>query len=110
VDGDAVLRIDDDRASRQISPNVLRQSEVQRSVGAMELRAEGPNLRAGMSLLVTYDPTDGRQVWLAGDTSRLQTRSGLLQICGHYSQDPTARHYGFMFIDEAWPTEAARSR
>jgi hypothetical protein len=76
----------------------------------MELRAEAPNLRAGMSLLVTYDPTDGRQLWLAGDTSRLQTRSGLLQICGLYSQDAMARRYGFLFVEEAWSAEGRRPR
>jgi hypothetical protein len=109
VDDDAVLRIDDDRVPRQISPTAIRQSEVQWAVGNMELKAEAYSLRAGMSVVITYDPTNGRQAWLAGETSRLQTRSGLLQICGHYSQDPTARYYGFIFIDEAWPLEVGRS-
>ncbi len=78
VDDDAVLRIDEDRAPRGISPTVLRQGELQRTWGVIEMK--GPNIRAGMSLLFTYDPVDGRSVWLVGETRRLETRSGWLQI------------------------------
>jgi hypothetical protein len=106
----AVLRIEDDRVPRQISPTIARQSEVHRMMGSYELKAETPNIRAGMSLVFTYDSKDGRQVWLAGDSRQLQTRSGLLQICGHYTKDETARRYELLFIDEAWAVEAARSR
>lgn len=110
VDDDAVLRIAADAAPRGISPTVVRQSELQRTAGVIEMRTEDLNIPAGMSLLFTYDPMDGRKVWLVGETRRLETRSGLLQICGHYTKDTVARHYGLMFADDSWVTEPARSR
>lgn len=101
VRDDAALRIHDDLAPRAISPTHLRQSEAQRSVGLVELKAEAHNLRTDMSLVFTYDLLDGRQVWLVGDTARLRGRSGVQQICGHYATDALARRYGLIYIDEA---------
>ncbi len=110
ADHDAVVRIDEDGAPRAIRPTEVRQSELQRTVGVVELKGEAPNIRAGMSLRFTYDPMDGQQLWLVGQSRRLETRSGLLQICGHFTKDETARRYGLMFVDEAWATELPRSR
>jgi hypothetical protein len=110
ADHDAVVRIKDDRAPRAISPTEVRQSELHRTVGVVELKGESPNIRAGMSLRFSYDPMDGQQLWLVGESRRLETPSGLLQICGHYTKDETARRYGLMFVDEAWAAELPRSR
>jgi len=105
-----VLRIDDDRVPRQISPVITRYTEAQRTLGVVELKAEAPRIRAGMSLGFAYDPMDGQQLWLVGDTRRFETRSGLIQICGHYTTDKTARRYGLMFVDQAWAVEPPRSQ
>jgi hypothetical protein len=110
MNDDEVLRIDEDRAPRGILPTVIRQRELQRTAGAVEMKTAEFTLGAGMSFLFTYDPMDGREVWLVGESARLQTSSGLLQICGHYGQDKTARYYGLMLVDEAWVTGPGRSR
>jgi hypothetical protein len=89
-----------DESPRTISPTVSRESELRRTVGQVELKAEAANIRSGMSLRFAYDPMDGRQVWLVGDSDRLASRSELLGICGHYTRDETARRYGLMFLDE----------
>ena len=110
IDDDAVLRIHDNRTPRAISPTTVRQSEVQRSLHAVELRAEASNLRAGMSLVFTYDLLDGRQVWLAGETRQLRAGSGPLQICGHYAADEMARRYGLIYVDDVSAAEIPLSR
>jgi len=110
ADHDAVVRIKDDRAPRAISPTEVRQSELHRTVGVVELKGESPNIRAGMSLRFTYDPENGERVWLVGETRRLESQSGWLQICGHYTTDKTAEKYGLMFVDEAWVAARPRSR
>jgi hypothetical protein len=110
VDNDAVVRVEEDKSPRAISPTVSRESELRRTVGHVELKGEAANIRSGMSLRFAYDEMDGRQVWLVGNSDRLARRSELLQICGHYSEDETARKYGLLFVDNAWPAESLRRR
>jgi hypothetical protein len=110
VDTDVVVRVEEDESPRAISPTVSRESELRQTVGHVELKGEAPNIRPGMSLRFTYDVMNGRQVWLVGNSDRLARRSGLLQICGHYSADETARKYGLLFVDNAWPAESLRRR
>jgi hypothetical protein len=108
IDDGAVLRIADDREPRQISPTASRQSDVQRMVSRYALKAEASNIKAGMSMVFTYDLMDGRLVWLVGASRDLHTRSGLLQACGHYAADAVARSNGLIYIDEARATEPLR--
>ena len=110
VDNDAVVRVEADESPRAISPTASRESELRRTVGVVELKAEAANIRAGMSLRFAYDPENGERVWLVGETRRLESQSGWLQICGHYTTDKTAEKYGLMFVDEAWVAAPPRSR
>ena len=77
----------------------IRERDLRRTAGAVELKNDRDRFTAGQTMLNAHDVVSGRPLWLVVPTGLVPRSSGLFRVCGVHSPDPVSRSYGVFYAE-----------